>query len=311
MSGDTVGIILLVINLIAFAYIYIGNFIKISGQDSTKLSVTFRPKSSFFLAMFTMNFFFLILLDTSAQTLIHKITCEHSIQNISNTSFDFNTKQNYVLTNCKITDIGWFKHEKNSKLISNPIKAKVEQRIEIDEHHREHISYGLFLLTNAESIPFADYMFMMDSEIDNINKLASSINNFLRDYEEKELIGIIDNRVWSYIVLDLCVFCGMIILLLTLTGLFINFTFNKETNLVTVSRYRCLGIIGKKVSQYSFDEIIDIKYNCIDLGDSGYASQVFLVVPDGEIKLNPIGMISADIDSSYVVMIIQKFLGRW
>jgi hypothetical protein len=91
---------------------------------------------------------------------------------------------------------------------------------------------------------------------------------------------------------------------------YINFTFDKETNLATVSRYRCFGIFGKKVSQYSFDEIVDIKYNRIDLGDSGYGSQVFLVVPDGKIKLNPIGMISGYIDGSYVVMTIKEFLER-
>ncbi len=65
--------------------------------------------------------------------------------------------------------------------------------------------------------------------------------------------------------------------------------------------------IWKKVSQYSFDEIIDIKNERVDLGDSGYGSQVFLVVPDGEIKLNPIGMISKYIKGDCVV----KFLGRW
>lgn len=309
MSENTISTILLAINLIAFAYFYIGNFIKISGQDSTKLGVTFRPKWSFFLAMFTMNFFFLLLLDTSVQTLTHKIICEHSIQNISATSFNENKKQDYAPTNCKITSIGWFKHEKNSTLISNLISAKVEQRIEIDEQHRENISYKLFLLTKTESIPFGHYA-IMNYEIENINKLASSINSFLRDDEEKELIGIIDNRVWSYIVLDFCLFCGMIILLLTLTGLFINFTFDKETNLVTVSSYRCFGIFGKKVSQYSFDEIVDIKSETIDLGDSGYGSQVFLVVPDGEIKLNPVGMISKYIKGDNVVMNIKKFLGQ-
>ena len=106
-------------------------------------------------------------------------------------------------------------------------------------------------------------------------------------------------------------FLLLIILLLTFTGLFINFTFDKETNLVTVSSYRCFGIFGKKVSQYSFDEIVEIKSETIDLGDSGYGSQVFLVVADDEIKLNPIGMISKYIKGDKVVMIIKKFLGRW
>ncbi|MEA5596400.1 hypothetical protein [Rivularia sp. UHCC 0363] len=310
MGEETVITILLAINLIAFAYISIGGFIKISGEDSTKLSVTFRPKSSFFLAIFTINFFFLSLLDTSGQILIHKITCEHSIKNISNTNIDSNPRQDYLPTNCNITDIGWFKHEKNPKLISNIIEAKVEKIIEFDEHHRKHVSYQIFLLTQSESIPFADYMYL-NYEIENIKKLTSSINNFLINNEEKELIGIVDDRVWSYIVFGICLFFGMIILLLTLTGLFVNFTFDKETNIVTVSRYRCFGMFGKKVTQYPFDDIIDIKYNRIELDESGYRYQVFLVVPENEIRLNPIGMISSNIDGSYIVMVIKKFLGRW
>ncbi len=309
MSEDTIGTILLAINLIAFGYFYIGGFIKISGENSTKLNVTFRPKLSFFLAMFTINFFFLFLLGAFSFDPIHKITCEHPIQNTLNTSFDSNTKQNYIPTNCKITGIDWFKHEKNPKLISNLVEAKVEQRIKIDEYKRESVSYRIFLLTQSENIPFASYEYL-DYRIDDIRLLALSINNFLVNRKEKELIRIINDRFLGYIVFGISIFFGLIILLLTFTGLFINFTFDKETNIVTVSSYRCFGIFGKKVYQYSFDEIIDIKYNRIELDESGYGYQVFLVVPDGEIKLNPIGMISGYIDGYYVVMTIKKFLGR-
>ncbi|MGB3757318.1 MAG: hypothetical protein WBA07_13240 [Rivularia sp. (in: cyanobacteria)] len=93
--------------------------------------------------------------------------------------------------------------------------------------------------------------------------------------------------------------------------MFINFTFDKETNLVTVSKYRCFGMFGKKVSQYSFDEIIDIKYDLIELAETGHGYNVFLIVSDNKIRLNPIGISYAYINGSYIVMIIKKFLGRW
>ncbi|MEM6752683.1 MAG: hypothetical protein AAF630_06925 [Cyanobacteria bacterium P01_C01_bin.38] len=314
MSEDTGPTILLAILLIGFAYFGIGNFIKISGQESTKLSVTFRPKFSFFLAILVSAFFFGLVYGTFTFNPIKKVVCEHSSQNVSFVSTDIDNQNKSTPIDCKFTEFYWFNSERKSKLISNILEAKLEkiltEKIIIKDEDYSEYKYRILFITQTEDIPITDYTFVKYRG-EKLQLVTSSINDFFSNSEEKRFLGIIDDRNTAYTGFAGILFLLIIILLLTLTGLFINFTFDKETNLVTVSSYRCFGIFGKKVSEYSFDEIIDIKYNRIDLGDSGYGSQVFLVVPDDEIKLNPIGMISKYIDGDYVVMIIKKFLGRW
>lgn len=92
------------------------------------------------------------------------------------------------------------------------------------------------------------------------------------------------------------------------TGLFINFYFDKEKNLLTITRYRCFGIFGKKVFEYPLNEIIDIKNKSISVSYDEYVSQVVLVLPDNEFYLNPVTMISKNIDGGYIVMLIKNFL---
>lgn len=125
IDENTIGTFLLLINLIAFSYFYIGKSIKINKQTSTKLSLIFIPKFSIFLGIFICKFAFLFFLATFSFDPIYKIVCEHSTQNTSTTYSNLNTKQNYIPTDCKITDIDWFNHEKNLKLVSNVVKSKI------------------------------------------------------------------------------------------------------------------------------------------------------------------------------------------
>lgn len=314
MSEDTASRIFLAILLIGFTYFGIGNFIKISGQDSTKLSVTFRPKFSFFLAILVSAFFFGLVYGTFVFNPIKQIACEHSSPNASTVSTDLNNQKKTNLIDCKLTEFYWFNSERNSKLISNILEANLDKllrdKIIIKGEDLSVYEYRISFITQTENIPITDYI-SDNQKGEKLRLLTLSINKLFNNKEEQGFLGIIDDRDIAYTGFAGIIFLLIIILLLTLTGLFINFTFDEETNLVTVSRYRCFGIFGKNVSEYSFDEIIDIKNELVDLGDSGYGSQVFLVVSDGEIKLNPIGMISKYIKGDYVVMTIKKFLGRW
>jgi hypothetical protein len=245
---------------------------------------------------------------------IKQIACEHSLPNASTVSADLNNQKKANLIDCKFTEFYWFNYERKSKLISNILEANLEKilrdKILIKGEDLSVYKYRILLTTQTENIPITDYT-SVRYRGEKLQLLTSSINDFFSNSDEQRFLGIIDDRDIAYTGFAGIIFLLIIILLLTFTGLFINFTFDKETNLVTVSRYRCFGIFGKNVSEYSFDEIIDIKNELVDLGDSGYGSQVFLVVSDGEIKLNPIGMISKYIKGDYVVMTIKKFLGRW
>ncbi len=127
MSEDTGSRIFLAIILIGFAYFSIGNFIKISGQDSTKLSVTFRPKFSFFLAILVSAFFFGLVYGVFVFNPIKQIACEHSSPNVSTVSTDINNQKKTNLIDCKFTEFYWFNSERKSKLISNILEANLEK----------------------------------------------------------------------------------------------------------------------------------------------------------------------------------------
>ena len=127
---------LLIINLVAFFYVGISSFLKISEQPSSKLIVTFRPILTLYIGFFFSNIAFLYLFGTFQLHPVHKIVCEHPIQNISFPHTN-NTNSQKLTTDCKLTDFDIFNHEVSSKFISNVVEAKIEEKIEIDESKNE------------------------------------------------------------------------------------------------------------------------------------------------------------------------------
>ncbi len=313
MENNITNSILLIFIILAFCYFSIGDFIRISEHSSTKLNLIFRPKLSFFLAIITSPFLFLFLFSAFTFNPIQKIICEHSIQNISILDDDLNSKQKHIPIDCKIIDMYWFNNEIKSKLIPNLIEAQIEtkrgEKVEINGKDKSSYKYRIILLTPTETIPFTRYRFFK-SKINELRLLTSSINKFLINSEEKKLVGIVDNKYMGYVGFGCVIFFLIIILLLTSTGLFINFCFDKETSLLTVSRYRCFGMLGKEIYQYPLNEIIDVKNERILLSslEDTYGSQVVLVVSDKEFFLNPVGLISKYIKGDYIVMTIKRFL---
>ncbi len=313
MDNNITNTILIIFILLAFCYFSIGDFIRISEHSSTKLNLIFRPKLSFFLAIITSPFLCLLLYGVFSFNPIQKIICEHSMQNISTVNQDLSTKQKIIPTDCKIIDIYWFDYEKQTRIIPNLIEAQIEtkrgEKVEINGKDKSSYKYRIILLTPTETIPFTRYRFF-ESKINELRLLTSSINEFLINSEIRKIVGIVDNKYMGYVGFGCVIFFLIIFLLLTSTGLFINFCFDKETNLLTVSRYRCFGMLGKEVHQYPLNEIIDVKNKRIILSsfEDTYGSQVVLVVPDNEFFLNPVGLISKYIKGDYIVMTIKRFL---
>lgn len=309
--------IIVAINLIACYYLVIADFIKISEETSNKLNVTFRPIISLGIGIIISQLVILFFFKAFTFIPSHKIICEHSIQYVSTVDFDLNTKKNKILTDCKITDIDWFNREKNTKIISNLLEAKIKQRIEMDEHNKKNYSYRIFLLSKTETIPFADYEYI-NFKINELRLLTSSINDFLVNNKGKILVRIVDNSYIGYFGFGCSILCGLIILLLTSAGLFINFCFDKETNLLTVSRYRCFGLFGKESLQYSLNEIIDVKNERIVTSSDEYRNRVIILVPGNKLLLTPkmsfsksvtMGFYSKEIKKEdYIVRVIKDFL---
>ncbi len=180
---------------------------------------------------------------------IKQIACEHSSPNVSTVSTDINNQIKTNVIDCKFTEFYWFNSERKSKLISNILEANLEKilrdKIIIKGEDLSVYKYRILLTTQTENIPITDYI-SDNHKGEKLRLLTLSINEFFSNKKEPKFLGIIDDRDIAYTGFAGIIFLLIIILLLTLTGLFLNFTFDKETNIVTVSSYRCFGIFGKK-----------------------------------------------------------------
>lgn len=273
--------IFLGILLTGFIYIGIADYLKVTQQKPTLLKVSFRPILSIGLAIFLSSFIIPFPYIAFTFTPIRQITCEHDKYNVTNANFNAR-KIEPTLTNCKIADIDWFNEEKNIKLISNLTEAKLDKKIKTEDEKLLEDRYRIILLSQNEIIPFTDYEYdykYIHSKVNDFRLLISSINDFLINSQEDKLNKIIDDTNDFYIGSIGIAFIAIIGLLLVSIGLFINSTFDKETNLLTVTRYRWFGIFGKKVSEYPLNEIVNVKTD-------GY--QVTVILPNKELLLTPV-----------------------
>lgn len=161
---------------------------------------------------------------------IKEIVCEHPLQNVYSVSSHSNKQGKAIPIDCKVTEFYWFNYERDSKLISNILEVKLEKiltnKIIIKGEDYSEYKYRIDFITQTENIPITEYV-LTNERGEKLRLLTSSINDFLSNSEEKIFSGIIDDRDVGYTGFAGIIFLLLIILSLTFTGLFINFTFDK------------------------------------------------------------------------------------
>ncbi|MEH1946668.1 MAG: hypothetical protein V7K77_06880 [Nostoc sp.] len=109
------------------------------------------------------------------------------------------------------------------------------------------------------------------------------IKNFLAQPLEKSLVVKQDDTLKGYTAIGVTLFWFLLGLFIIATGSFINCNFDKESNSLTLSRYRWFGKLGKAVFLYSLNEIVEIKVESSDSSEGGFVYRVILMLASGEI----------------------------
>ncbi|AFZ57840.1 hypothetical protein H6G54_16390 [Anabaena cylindrica FACHB-243] len=300
--------VLLITNLWLFWYFIKGKTIKVDEQTQAKLDFTIQPKLLRFIGLFIGQIAIICLYSTLIATPITQLNCNRVPQNIDSSIIAKSTEQKTSLVICKLVELDWFSHEKSQKHISELIGASLEKQSETDSDGKKiYYKYRIQLITNTESFPFRQAYRASRFIHEELESIISQINNFLAQPLEKKLLVQEDDRS---ILVAITIFFSLLPLIIIGAGLFISCNFNKEANSLILSRYRWFGIFGKGFSQYSLNEIVNIKVESRDSDEGGFTYRVILILESGEIV--PLSHVysSGFEEKQQIVNIVKTFLSQ-
>lgn len=282
--GDKVSLLgygLLIFNLGLFWYLLKGKFIKIYEQTQNKLNFTMQPKLSRFLGLFIGQIGVIFLCATFTIIPVTQLNCDRVLQNLHSSSVSADIEQKASSVICQLIEFDFLGHQKSQKQISGLIGVYLDKQTKTDKNGKKSYAYQVLLLTNRESIPFTRVTYS-DYFQEKAEYIILRIKRFLAEPLENNLIVKQDDRLAVDAAIILSLFCFLLSLLLIAAGSFINCNFDKESNVLTLSRYRWFGKLGKAVFQYSLNEIVDIKVESSDSDEGGFVYRVTLILASGE-----------------------------
>ncbi|WP_016952784.1 hypothetical protein [Anabaena sp. PCC 7108] len=295
--------ILLITNLWLYWYFIKGKTIKVDEQTQDKLDFTIQPKFLRFIGLFIGQIAIIGLHSILIGTPITQLNCDRVPQNIDIPIIAKSNEQKTSSVICQLVELDWFSHERSQKHISELIGSRLEKQSETDSNGKIYYKYQIQLITNTEIVLFIQIY----SSYEELESTISQINNFLAQPLEKKLIVQKDDRS---IIVAITVFFSLLALIIIGAGLFINCNLNKEANSLILSRYRWFGIFGKGFSQYSLNEIVNIKVESSDSDEGGFNYRVILILESGEIV--PLSHVysSGFEEKQQIVNIVKSFLSQ-
>ncbi|MEH1859276.1 MAG: hypothetical protein V7L21_15050 [Nostoc sp.] len=294
--------VLLITNLILFWYLLRGKNLKIHEQTQNKLNFTIQPKLLQFIGLFIGQVGIILLFAIFAIVPVTQLSCYRVPQNLQASSIE--KKSSKII--CKLREFDFFGNQKNQKQISGLIGTRLEKQTKTDKEGKILYTYRVQLLTNTETIPltriaYSDY-FSEEAEL-----IILKIKNFLAQPLEKSLVIKQDDTLKGYTAIGVTLFWFLLGLFIIATGGFINCNFDKESNSLTLSRYRWFGTLGKAVFLYSLNEIVEIKVESSSSED-GFVYRVSLTLISGE-SVSLSGCYSSGFEEKQeMVKMIKSFL---
>ena len=299
--------VLLVINLGIFGYLIRGRNLIISENTPNLLNFTIQPKLLRFIGLFVGQLGIICLYFTLIATPLTQLNCERYTQNIPVSSISKSIEQDMSPVICQLVEFNWFGHEKSQKRISGLLGATLEKQSKIDNGKTSY-KYQVRLLTSTESIPFTQVAYSSKYSYKQLESIISSTNKFLTQPLEKNLALKQDDSLIGYLGVGITIFFSLLALLIIAAGSFISCNFDKELNIMTLSRYRWFGRFGKTVFQYSLNEIVDVKVEQSTTNEDDWFYRVTLVLESGESLPLTRAYTSGFEDKQQIVNIIKAFL---
>ncbi|MBG1267193.1 hypothetical protein [Nostoc sp. WHI] len=251
--------------------------IQIYEQTQNQLKCIVQPKLLRFIGFFIGQIGIIYLYAIFMFIPVTQLNCDHVTQNLKASSIEQNSSQ--VI--CQLIEFDLFDRQKSQKQISGLIGSRLEKQTKTDKDGKILYTYRVQLLTNTESIPFtriaySDY-FSEEAEL-----IILKINNFLAQPLEKNLVVKQDYTLAGYAAIGIPLFWLLLGLLIIASGSFLDCNFDKESNSLSISRYKWFGKLGKVVLVYSLNEIVDIKVESFNSGEDSTDHRVTLILESGE-----------------------------
>ncbi|MBD2680236.1 MULTISPECIES: hypothetical protein [Nostoc] len=294
---------LLITNLLLFLYFLKGKNLKVHEQTQNKLNFTIEPKLLRFLGLFIGQLGIIYLFAIFAIVPVTQLNCDRVTQKLEASSIE--QKSTKII--CQLREFDFVGHEKSQKQVSGLLGTSLEKQNKTDKEGKIIYEYQVQLLTNTESIPFrripySDY-FSEEAEF-----IILKIKNFLAQPLEKKLLVKQDDTIMLYGAIGMTLFWFLLGLLIIAPSSFINYYFDKESNSFTLSCYRWFGILGKAISLYSLNEIVNVKVESFNYDEGGTGHRVSLILESGEtVPLN--GCYSFGFqEEQEIVKMIKSFL---
>ncbi len=269
--------VLLILNLVLIWDLLKGKNVKIHKRTENKLSFTTQPKLLRFIGFFIGQIGIFSLSAIFMIVPVTQLNCDRVPQNLQASSVE--QKSSIII--CKLREFDFFGHQENQKEIYGLIGTSLEKQTKTDREGKIIYKYQVQLLTNTESIqfrriPYSDY-FSEEAEF-----IILKIKNFLAQTLEKSLVVTQDDTLAVYAGIGGTLFFFLVGLLIIAAGSFINCSFDKESNSLSISRYRWFGKLGKAVFLYSLNEIVDVKVKSFNYDEGGTELRVILILESGE-----------------------------
>ncbi len=275
-TNSLLGYVLLITNLFLVWYFLRGKNLKIYKQTQNQLNFTIQPKWFLFLGLFIGQAGIICLYTIFTIISSTQLSCDRVPQNLQ--AFSIEQKSSIII--CDLREFDFFDRQKSQKQITGLIGTRLEKQTKTDKEGKILYTYRVQLLTNTESIPFtriaySDY-FLEEAEL-----IILKIKNFLAQSLEKNLVVKQDDTLKGYAAIGGTLFLFLGGLLIIAAGSFINCNIDKESNSLTLSRYRWFGKLGKAIFWYSLNEIAEIKVESSDSSEGGFVYRVTLMLASG------------------------------
>ncbi|WP_375479452.1 hypothetical protein [uncultured Nostoc sp.] len=173
---------------------------------------------------------------------VTQLNCERIPQNLEASSIE--QKSSTII--CQLIEFDFLGYQKSQKQIYGLIGTRLEKQTNTDKDGKIVYKYRVQLLTNKESVPFTRVAYS-DYYYEEAHSIISSINIFFAQPLETSLLVKQDDTSKGYGAIGITIFWFLLTLLIIAVGSFINCNFDKESNSLTLSRYRWFGKLGKAV----------------------------------------------------------------
>jgi hypothetical protein len=246
-------------------------------QTLTKLILKISPTLSQLIGIFFIGLASFFLIFSWWLTPLVQLNCSRSI---SEQHF-INITHNLPHPVCELVEFNWFGYEKFKKIIAELQGVKLESKTDTDQEGKVFYKYQVILKNHTDDIPFRTVNYSK-YESEKYQSVISTIESFLADSLQTSLVFQENDRDAGYAGVGISLFLGVLSLLIITSASSITCSFDKEANLMTLTRSRWLGIFGKLVIQHKLDELVDVKVESTD-GEESTVYRVVFVLKSGEI----------------------------